>query len=167
MAQHEKRPPAITMQPTGLFKRCPRCSRMGEVFLPSWPEPRCPVIVWDGPARGAHGARRDTDLLQSPAGLMAEDFGCGYCPAAPRAFRLAEAGEVWVRPGYAARHVVYILRSAGMVMFHEEGCTPLRSDSAEHEWRPWQEEASCDGLVGDCATCKDWHQAAANRMRSA
>ena len=63
---------------TGLWKRCPRCCRFGEVFATQedWF-----AIVWDGRARGGH-AVADVDTVVMPRedslGLGDPVFGCGY-----------------------------------------------------------------------------------------
>lgn len=71
------------MKPTGLWKRCPRCWRMGEVlFDEQFSTPGNPafVVVWQ--PKGEDQGRRDT-LVRGPD-LLDPEFGCGFDAATPK-----------------------------------------------------------------------------------
>lgn len=59
---------------TGLLKQCPRCKRLGTVYVVEDDF----MIVWDGPPRGGHGYELDADTTLSLGDLINPINGCGY-----------------------------------------------------------------------------------------
>lgn len=65
------------MKATGLWKKCPRCGRMGEVlFDEEHTEPGNPAYVIEWQGKGSVHSNRDT--LVRPHDLLDAEFGCGY-----------------------------------------------------------------------------------------
>ena len=74
MPQHQEETERLL--PTGLRKICPRCKRIGTVFLN--PEDNFFTILWEGPPRGGHGGECDRDILVHLTTLINPNAGCGY-----------------------------------------------------------------------------------------
>ena len=64
-------------QRTGLWKRCPRCNRMGQVFVDKTVSGDFFKIVWEGKARGG-AVDHDIDTCLDLGDLLDCDMGCGY-----------------------------------------------------------------------------------------
>ena len=65
------------MKLTGLIKKCPRCKRLGKVFL----DPNASYLI-EWPIRGSqnkHGADgRHRDIVLRIEDLLDPELGCGY-----------------------------------------------------------------------------------------
>ena len=64
------------LRPTGLRKVCPRCRRMGTVYVNL--DLQTFTIMWEGAPRGMHGGEFDRDIGLNWHDLLSRTFGCGY-----------------------------------------------------------------------------------------
>jgi len=65
------------LHPTGLRKVCPRCKRVGIIFISPDNTPSF-TIHWEGSPRGNHGGTYDQDINLGWQDLINPQSGCGY-----------------------------------------------------------------------------------------
>jgi len=72
------------VEATGLWRKCPRCGRMGEVFIDKgMSAPGTPMFVVEWQRKGWVKASRDR--MVSTQDLFGPTFGCGYDKVPKRA----------------------------------------------------------------------------------
>lgn len=76
--EHDDRPIPDSWVITPLRKICPRCGRMGSVFIDTDRTAMvgAVAIIWDAPSKAGTGGDRDTCLRI--VDLFTPVFGCGY-----------------------------------------------------------------------------------------